>query len=135
MIRSGKEFVETQLTSFIIEPKELLKLDDSDVLKCDIKTVDGAVYTDKLISNNDWTSKTSLLRAIGNQDCNFLGSDPDVQPISQFVNKRIPVVKKGTKTIGLIEDKWVLTNRNFDKNGELKIQEITPSEKGAQAFS
>jgi len=134
LTRVGKEFIETQLTSFIIEPKELLKLDDSDVLKCDIKTVDGAVYTDKLITNNDWTSKASLLRAIGNQDCNFLGNDTDVQPISQFINKRIPVMKKGTKTIGLIEDKWVLTDRNINEHGEMEIPEIVPSEKGAGAF-
>ena len=64
----------------------------------------------------------------------FLGSDNEVLGLSHYIMKRVPIIKKGSKVIGLVNDLWVLTDRNFDKNGELSTPQIIPSEKGAEAF-
>ena len=128
------DYVGVRLTSFVIEPRELLVLKDSDTLKCDVKTVRGNTYTNVLLENKDWHSKSKLLSAIGHQDCVFLGSDNDVQMLCDVINQKVPVRKAGTKTIGLHDDKWVIEDKNITADGELIVPEIIPNEKGAESF-
>jgi hypothetical protein len=135
MRRVGNTYVETMLASFILDPKERLLYDKGgDVTICDVYANSGAVYPDRHITNTDWYSKVKFLTAIGYSDCVFLGSDNEVLGLSNYLMKRVPIIKKGSKVIGLVEDLWVMTDRNFDKNGELASPRIIPSEKGAEAF-
>lgn len=133
MLKRGKEWVESKISSFIIQPKELLVLEGNDTLKCDTLTDQGYKYEDILIDNKDWHSKTKLLTAIGHQDCTFTGSDNDVQLICELVNQNV-LRKTGTKTIGLHDKTWVVDNQNISSSGIAKEQSIVPSEKGADAF-
>ena len=122
------------VTTFTINPKELLVLDDSDCLKCDVTSAHGYTYTDIHIENTDWHSKTKLLKAIGHQDCTFHGSENDVQALCSYVNGNVPVRKQGTKVIGLIGNTWVTKDFNITSSGILQAPIIIPFDKGADAF-
>jgi hypothetical protein len=121
------------ITSFIIQPKELLVLEDRDCLKCDIAT-NNFTYEDVLIENTDWHTKQKFLKAIGHQDCVFLGSDNDLQALCQYVQQLIPLRKEGVKGIGLYNDIWVTENMNITKDGIQKELKVVPYDKGADAF-
>ena len=133
-VKQGKDFVQTQVTTFKIIPKELLVLDNSDCLKCDIISSQGFHYSDVLIENTDWNSKQKFLSALGHQDCGFLGSDHDLQALCQYIQPTIPLRKKGTKVIGLNNDIWVVEGINITKEGETEDLQIVPYEKGSDAF-
>lgn len=134
VVVKGEKVVETKLTSFIINAKELLVMDDSDTLLCDIVTESGIEYKNILLDNKDWHTKTKLLSAIGHQDCTFLGSEVDVQVLCGMINQKVPVRKTGTKTIGLHNDRWVVNGYNITKDGRDDNPKIVPSEKGSDAF-
>jgi len=114
---------------------ELLVLPESDCLKCNIKSYQGYEYKNILIENSDWHTKQKLLKAIGHQDCVFLGSDNDVQALCNYINQKIPVRKTGTKTIGLHNNNtWVVEGMNITREGINHLPLIIPYEKGAEAF-
>ena len=133
-IKRGKEFDEVMVTSFKILPKELLVLESSDCLKCDIVSSQGIVYKNVLIENTDWHSRQKFLKALGHQDCVFLGSENDLQALCQFTQLNIPLRKTGTKVIGLHEGIWVIEGINISKDGKAENQSIVPYDKGADAF-
>ncbi|MDR3611039.1 MAG: BT4734/BF3469 family protein [Ignavibacteriaceae bacterium] len=133
-IKQGKDFVQTMVTSFKIIPKELLVLDNSDCLKCDIISSQDNHYEDVLIENTDWHSKQKFLKALGHQDCVFLGSDNDLQALCQYTQLNIPLRKKGTKVIGLHNDVWVIEDINITKAGKTEELQIVPYDKGSDAF-
>lgn len=122
-----------QVTSFILQPKELLVLDDRDCLKCDVVT-NNFIYENVLLENTDWHSKQRFLKAIGHQDCVFLGSDNDLQSLCHYVQESVPLRKTGVKSIGLYDDVWVTENMNITKDGIQKDLKLVPYDKGADAF-
>ena len=124
----------TTVTTFTMEPKELLVLPTGDVLKCNVVSSQGQVYEDVLIENSDWHSKAKLLKAIGHQDCAFVGTDQHVQALCYYINAQVEVRKIGTKTIGLVDDTWVTKNTNITASGIQEPQAIVPFDKGADAF-
>ena len=130
--RSG--YSERQISTFIIEPKELLVLKDSDCLRCDVKSAMGYNYDNVQLENADWHTRIKILKAIGHQDCTFTGSDNDLQALCSYVNYRIPVRKRGSRIIGLIDGIWVINGINIDASGINHKPEIIPYEKGADAF-
>lgn len=133
-IKVGKEFTQIMITSFKIIPKELLVMETSDCLKCDIQSSQGNYYENVLIENTDWHTKQKFLKSLGHQDCVFLGSENDLQALCQFTQVRIPIRKTGTKIIGLHEDVWVVEGINIIKTGKEEAQKIVPFEKGSDAF-
>src|ERR1051326_649801 len=132
----GNTPVESMVTSFTIEPKELLELDDSDCLRADIIVSNGYTYKDVMIENPDWHTKSKLLKAIGHQDCTFHGSENDVQAICKYINNRVPLRKKGTRVIGLQIDEamWVTKGINITKDGISHDPKVISYEKGKTAF-
>jgi hypothetical protein len=126
---------EIMLTSFIIEPKELLVFDGGDCMRASIETNRGYIYDDIYIENGDWNSKSKLLNAIGHQDCTFHGSDMDVQGLCSYVNALDPVRKKGTKVIGLYEGAtWVTKGINITADNISYEPSIISYDKGKSAF-
>jgi len=125
---------ELQISTFTIEPKELLTLPVGDCLQCDVVTNKGFKYENVVLENTDWHSKTKLLMAIGHQDCSFLGSDNDVQALCSYVNDMVEVRKKGTKIIGLVDETWVTEDSNITVSGILDPAQIIPYDKGSDAF-
>ncbi len=132
--RSGDKVSKRNLTNFVIRPKELLVLNDSDCLSCSVTTSQGYTYEDLIIENSDWTSKAKLLNAIGHQDCSFFGSDPDIQTLCHHVNSQVTVRKKGTNIIGLVDNTWVIENTNITASGLSSALSIVPYERGSDAL-
>jgi len=130
----GNDIRQAIVTSFKIVPKELLVLDNSDCLKCDIVSSQGITYKNVLIENTDWHSKQKFLKALGHQDCVFLGSDNDLQALCQFTQTNITLRKTGTKVIGLNDDIWVIEGANITKEKISKELSIVPFDKGSDAF-
>ncbi len=122
------------VTSFVIEPKELLVLEDNDCLICDIKSSQGFEYPGIKLETGDWHSKQKLLKAIGHQDCVFVGSDNDLQALCAFISSRVPIRKRGTKVIGLYKDIWVSEGVNITREGISREAAVIPYEKGTGAF-
>ncbi|MFA8451808.1 MAG: hypothetical protein ACEPOW_14025 [Bacteroidales bacterium] len=132
-IKQGDNWREVKISSFEIIPKELLVLEDSDCLVCDIKTEKGTVYNDFTIENKDWLNKSKLLTAVWPSDCVFTGSDTDVQSTCRFVLNQNPLNKKGTKVIGLHNDIWAIKNKNLTKSGTTENL-LIPYEKGKDSL-
>jgi len=133
-IKKGEKFEEVMTTSFKIVPKELLVLETSDCLKCDIISSQGNTYKNVLIENVDWHTKQKFLKALGHQDCVFLGSENDLQALCQFTQLNIPLRKTGTKVVGLKDDIWVVEGLNITPNKISDELSIVPFEKGSDAF-
>jgi hypothetical protein len=123
-----------KITSFIIQPKELLTLPGKDCLVCDILTELDSKYENVLIENTDWHTKQKFLKALGHSDCVFLGSERDLQLLCDYINHKITVKKTGTKTIGLIDNTWVTKNLNITSEAIKKDVTIVPYDKGDDAF-
>ena len=134
VVKQGNDTKQIMITSFKIIPKELLVLDSSDCLKCDIISSQGNEYKDILIENTDWHTKQKFLKSLGHQDCVFLGSENDLQALCQFTQQNIPLRKAGTKVIGLHEGVWVVEGMNIGSDGIRKEQNTVPYEKGSDAF-
>lgn len=131
----NKEWQEIQVTSFRMIPKELLVLEDSDCLVCDLATPGGYHYSDIKIENTDWHTKQKFLKALGHSDCNFFASEQDLQALCQFIQVSIPVRKEATKVIGLYKNNtWVTENYNITKESISKDQTIVPYDRGKDAF-
>jgi hypothetical protein len=122
------------VTSFVIRPKELLVLEDNDCLVCDIKSSMGYEYEGVQLETTDWHSKQKLLKAIGHQDCVWVGSDNDLQALCAFISSRVPVRNAGTKVIGLYKNMWVSEGLNITGEGISHEPTIIPYEKGNGAF-
>lgn len=124
-----------QISTFIIQPKELLTLPNKDCLVCDVETTLNTNYKDVLLENSDWHTRQKFLKALGHSDCVFLGSDRDLQLICNHINSRVPIKKIGTKVIGLYEERiWVSKDSNIDKDGAMKNIEVVPYDKGDESF-
>ena len=126
---------EVQVTTFMIIPSELLVLEDSDCLVCEIVTSAGIHYENVKIENTDWHTKQKFQKALGHQDCVFLGTDHDLQALCQFIQVLIPVRKEATKVVGLYNNEtWVTEKYNIKKDLISKNQTIVPYDRGKDAF-
>jgi len=125
---------ERLISTFVIDPKELLALRDSDCLLCDVKSAMGYTYENVQLENADWHTRSKFLKAIGHQDCTFVGSDNDLQALCSHISFKTPVRKIGTHIIGIIDNIWVVDNMNITANGINDKLDIIPFEKGADAF-
>lgn len=124
-----------QISTFVIQPKELLTMPNKDCLVCDIETTLSTSYKNVLIENTDWHTRQKFLKALGHSDCVFLGSDRDLQLICNHINSRIPIKKIGTKVIGLYDERiWVTKDSNIDKDGLMENIEVVPYDKGDESF-
>jgi hypothetical protein len=130
----GKQMRQTQLTTFTIQPQELLTLPNSDCLRCTVTTNAGVVYKNINIENTDWYSRGKLLKALGHQDCTFIGSDNEIQALCSYVNSFVTIRKTGSRIIGLIDNYWVTEESNISVSGQVNPLEIIPYDKGADAF-
>ncbi len=130
----GKTNGSEKITSFIIQPKELLTLPGRDCLVCNIQTELNSKYENVLIENTDWHTKQKFLKALGHSDCVFLGSERDLQLLCDFTNHQIKVKKTGTKVIGLVNDMWVVKNLNITREEIKKEVAVVPYDKGDEAF-
>lgn len=136
-LRMGDMFVDTQLTSYTIDPKELLSQpseEGGDVLKCEITTDMDVTYKDVFIDISGFSSKKGLSAAIGHLDCIFLGSDAEVSALNLYTMKKNPPRKRGSRNIGLVDDIWVIADKNYNEKGLMRNTTIVPSEGGSEAF-
>jgi hypothetical protein len=133
-VTNGKKVRLTQLTTFTIQPQELLTLPNSDCLRCTVTTNTGVIYNNIHIENTDWHSRGKLLKAIGHQDCSFIGSDNEIQALCSYVNSLVTIRKTGSKIIGLVDNHWVTEESNISASGPINPLEIIPYDKGADAF-
>jgi hypothetical protein len=125
---------EQRISTFVIEPKELLVLEESDCLVADVYSNSGHAYKDIKLENIDWHTRQKFLKAIGHQDCIFTGSDNDLQELCSYVNERTPVRKTGTKVIGLVNNVWVIQDVNITSDGPMRPMRIVPYERGSDAY-
>jgi hypothetical protein len=127
---------DVMLSSFTVEPQELLIMEDSDILKADVTTSKGHVYKNIMLENVDWHSKAKLLKALGHQDCTFHGSDNDVQALCKYVNNKVTLRKTGTRVIGLLPEQqtWVTKGLNITAQKISYDPEIVSYDKGSGAF-
>ncbi|GEM_PF-2106992 len=133
-VTQGDKAKLSQLTTFTIQPEELLILPNSDCLRCKVTTNAGVIYNNILIENSDWHSRGKFLKAIGHQDCSFIGSDNEIQGLCSYVNSKVTIRKKGSKTIGLIDNLWITKDSNISASGPMDPLSIVPYDKGSDAF-
>ena len=133
--KAGKNWEDIQVTSFKMIPNELLVLEDSDCLVCELVTTADIKYENVKIENTDWHTKQKFLKALGHQDCGFFGTDYDLQSLCQFIQVSIPVRKEATKVIGLYgNETWVTERYNIKKDIITTEQTIVPYDRGKDAF-
>ena len=132
--KSRNGYVERQISTFMLSPKELLVLEDSDCLICDVTSSMGYEYNNIQLENTDWHTRIKFLKALGHQDCTFVGSDNDLQALCSYISFRTPVRKIGTRVVGIINGTWVVDGMNISRNGIDENSKIIPFEKGSDAF-
>ena len=130
-----QETKEKLLTTFSIEPKELLRASEGDVLHCTVHSSKGSKYEDVLLETGDWTSE-NLNSAISHMDCTVIATDMEVKVLKMYIDNRIPVIKHGTKVVGMDESRtlWAVKNCNISKDGVLASMTTIPYDKGGDAF-
>lgn len=131
-----KEDKNVALTSFVLRPKELLVLSDSDCLRCDVVTKEGFEFEDIMIENTDWHTKQKFLKALSHQECSFYGSEQELQSLASHVIADVRVRKKGTKVTGLDVDEnlWAAKGINITRSGILDEPKVIPYAKGTESF-
>jgi hypothetical protein len=122
------------LSTFIIEPKELLRLPDGDALSCTVCATDGYTYEKVIIENTDWYTRSKLAGTIGHSDCTFHGSDLDAIDICRHVIRKVPVRKEGTRMIGLHNDHWVLRDCNINAAGYVEPMQLVPYDRSSESL-
>ena len=122
------------LSTFIIEPKELLRLPDGDALSCTVRATDGYTYEKVIIENTDWYTRSKLAGTIGHSDCTFHGSDLDAIDICRHVIRQVPVRKEGTRMIGMHNDHWVLRDCNINAAGYVEPMQLVPYDRSPESL-
>lgn len=122
------------ISTFLIEPKELLRLPDGDVLTSDIRCTQGYVYSNVRIENSDWYSRSKLMTTIGHSDCTFHGLDVDAIDLCRHVISRVPVRKQGTRMIGLHDNLWVLRDCNISAAGYVDPMQLVPYDRSLESL-
>jgi hypothetical protein len=94
-----------KITSFVISGKATVEIDNQAYTRCDVKTVDDKVQSDKFLPPETWLGKKEFMKQFMHTKYVFQGSDRDVQEIMQLATKFIPEgqIKKGCKVIGYID--------------------------------
>lgn len=133
-VRLTKTGTLERLTTFIITPKELLRLPDGDVLTSDVRSTLGYTYKNIRIENSDWYSRGKLMTRIGHSDCTFHGQDLDVIDVCRHVISRVPVRKEGTRMIGLQDDLWVVRDCNISAAGHLNPMRLVPYDRSPESL-
>jgi hypothetical protein len=125
---------DVQVSTFIVEPEELLVLPDNDSLICTVHSSLGNAYTGITIESSDWHNKQKLLKAIGHSDCVWVGSDNDLQALCAYIASIVPKRKIGVRVIGLHDGTWVSDGLNITSSGISYAPDIIPYDKGTGAF-
>ena len=133
-IKWSKTGLKESLSTFIIEPKELLRLPDGDVLTCDVHSTLGYTYQDIRIENTDWFTRSKLMGTIGHSDCTFHGHDVEAIDVCRHVIGNVPVRKDGTRMIGLHGDLWVLRNANISAEGYVNPMRLVPYDRSPESL-
>lgn len=132
--KDGEKSTTHQISNFTIDAEELLSVPTGgDFLTCTVVNAAGIAYK-VVLSNEDWHARAKFLKAIGHQDCAFMGSDKDLQILCDYVNWNVAVRKEGSKLIGLIGNTWVVEGLNITRDGIAQDLSIVPYDKGASAF-
>jgi hypothetical protein len=122
------------LSTFMLDPKELLRLPYGDVLTCSVHSTLGYTYENVRIENSDWYSRSKLMTTIGHSDCTFHGSDVDAIDVCWHVVSRVPVRKQGTRVIGLHDDLWVLRDCNINAAGYVDPMRLVPYDRSQESL-
>lgn len=130
----GSEGVFRMLTPFTIEAGELLLLPDGDVLTCTVQHVTGQEWKDITIENTDWHTRGKLMKALKHSEATFHGSDLDAIDLCQHVVSKVQVRKQGTRSIGLVDDLWVVRGSNMTAAGQINPMQITPYDRSADSL-
>jgi hypothetical protein len=114
MIKS--DWVETQISSFIVQPTLRIWVDGSEAVRANIRARNKTL-AEVTIERHCWHSRGAFLKVLPSLDQWCVASDNEIQAIQALVaSQRVPS-KRGTRTLGLVDGVWVSDEGLFDASG------------------
>ncbi len=107
--RDGRDVV--RISSFLIQPTMRVNLDGVETVFADIHTDAGTVHRNVCLGPEVWRSRKEFLPSMGRLDCQWTGSDQNLQGVRREVAAKKVPIRKGTRKLGYVETKrgprWV----------------------------
>jgi hypothetical protein len=117
--RNGERIV---ISSFQIEPKRRIIMEDGELIDADVTTDKGRVFHNMRFPREAWQSKRALLRFLGPVDLQWTGSDENLQGVLRLVASRSVPCKEGTRNLGYFESsagpRWVTPDGVLGPTGD-----------------
>ena len=106
--RRGEHIV---ISSFLIEPRQRIVVENGEIIEADIVTDKGHVHRNTRFGRDAWYSKRHLLKTLKPVDLQWTGSDEIVHGVLRLVAMRDVPTRKGTLNLGYLETahgpRWV----------------------------
>ena len=127
--REGAPPLTKTLTSFIIEPKVRITLENKSELLNTVLKTRNAEYPN-LFKREAFNSKKQFLSALPSVDLQYYGSDKETQALLAMVTSKELPMRKGTTVLGRAGDLWVTNDGILSKDGWIEDPELVyiPSE-------
>ena len=107
----GRRGEQVAISSFKIEPRQRIEVEDGGIIEADVVTDKGHVHKNMRFGRDAWHSKRNLLRILKPVDLQWTGSDENVQGVLRLVATRDVPTRKGTLNLGYLETehgpRWV----------------------------
>ena len=120
-VKQGDDDV--RVSSFLIRPKMRVNLDGVETVVADIQTDAGSLHQNIYLGPEVWRSRKDFLPALGHLDCQWSGSDQNLQGVRRLVAQTSMSVRTGTRALGYVETEagplWVAPNIVIGPDGEV----------------
>jgi hypothetical protein len=114
MIREA--WVETQISSFTVKPTLRIWIDGSEAVQAKIQRREQSL-AEVTIERHCWHSRGAFLKVLPSLDQWCVASDNEIQAIQALVASQKVPSKRGTRTLGLVDNVWVSDEGIFDASG------------------
>jgi len=106
-VKDGKDWADTELSSFLVVPRMRISTDDGEALRADVLTATGRRFEDVLFHQDSWHSKRQFLKALPSLDLTWYGSDIDLQRLQAIVATYDVPRKRGVRVAGVRDGVFV----------------------------
>ncbi len=123
------------ISSFIVKPKERIRLAHSgefeqsdEIILADLHTRKGRIFPDQRFNRSAFTTKQSFIRALPSYDCQWSGSDNNIQGLLRLISEEDLPEMRGTTVLGYLhdgkQDLWAVADGVLSDQGKVEDSDI-----------
>ena len=120
-----------RISNFVMTPTRLVNVGGEERFSVDVRTVEGMVYSDRLLPHNAFHSERDLIKALHefSKRLAWSGTKQNVSGLVELLSKYEVDTYRGIPTLGYAETsdgpRWVLPDRVLSKDGREIESELT----------